>query len=55
MEIPLRELFDKPTIAQIAAIIKTRDDKMEKFIRILEEIEAMSEEEARVQLSQVEY
>jgi tyrocidine synthetase-3 len=52
MEIPLRELFDRPTIAQVAAIIKARDDKMEKFIRILEEIEAMSEEDARFHLSQ---
>ena len=54
-EIPLRHLFEFPTVAELAAVIdsKTIDGlNSEKLDRLLSEIEAMSEEEAQKLLAQ---
>jgi hypothetical protein len=49
-EIPLRRLFEYPTIAELAAVIDSKTiEKLnnEQFDRLLPEIEAISEEEAQ--------
>jgi acyl carrier protein len=52
IEIPLGEIFDNPSIAQIAKYIQTREEKLKKFEQILMEIESLSEEQVERFLSE---
>jgi len=45
IEIPLWDIFDNPTISQIARLIQDREENIKKFDRILTEIENMTEEQ----------
>jgi len=50
LELPLRALFDSPTVAHMATVISTYQDKRmdeDGLSRLLEELEDMSDEEAR--------
>ncbi len=47
IEITLGDIFNRPTIAQIAQHIHSREEKMRKLDRVLAEIEAMSEDQVR--------
>ncbi len=52
-EIPLRALFEKPTIGELAMFIteaQVKGSKQEDLSRILDELESISDEEARQQL-----
>jgi hypothetical protein len=44
MELPLRALLDSPTVAGLALLIDRRNQETE---RILRQVEALSEEEAK--------
>lgn len=49
-DIPLQALFDAPTVAQMAEVIDRHKEKPidnEELARLLNEAEAMSEEEAQ--------
>ena len=50
VNVPLRELFDNPTIAQIAGIIGKNEEQREKFEQILQEIEGLSDDQVRALL-----
>ena len=50
IEIPLWEIFNRPTIAQIARLIQNREDRVRRFAQILAEIEALKEEEVQALL-----
>jgi len=53
-ELPVKALFESPTVAAMALVIAQNQAKNvgdEEFARILRELEAMSEDEARKQLA----
>jgi acyl carrier protein len=45
VEIPMREIFDKPFVADIAKLIRDKDEKRKKLEQILQEIEGLSDEQ----------
>ena len=52
-EIPLWDIFNHPTAAQIAKLIETKEENIKKIDLILSEIESMSEEQAEEMLNQL--
>ncbi|HEX3045261.1 MAG TPA: amino acid adenylation domain-containing protein [Bacillota bacterium] len=52
IEIPLREAFTHQTVAEIAGLIKTKQQQANAFERLLSQIENMSDEEAGQLLKQ---
>jgi surfactin family lipopeptide synthetase C len=53
LDLPVKALFDAPTVAQMAAVITKNQVKRaseETLNRMLSEVEAMTEEEAQQQL-----
>jgi amino acid adenylation domain-containing protein len=51
VDIPLKEIFDKPTIAQLAALVRAAREALIKIERILDEIEALTGEQVHQQLA----
>jgi acyl carrier protein len=54
LDIPLRSLFDSPTVAEMARVItmnQARKASQEELERMLREVEAVSEEEAKTLLA----
>jgi len=54
LELPVKALFDSPTVAEMAALIKQNEAKRAsdaELARMLREVEAMTEEEAEKQLA----
>ncbi|MDQ1352984.1 MAG: hypothetical protein QG657_3290, partial [Acidobacteriota bacterium] len=55
LEIPLRIIFDKPTIAGIAQWLEDKIEKRRKLAQILHEIEALSDEQVNELISNMCY
>jgi hypothetical protein len=56
LELPVKALFDSPTIAEMACVITQNDLKPAnetELTQMLREVEAMTEEEARVMAKQM--
>ncbi|MCP5107541.1 MAG: amino acid adenylation domain-containing protein, partial [bacterium] len=47
VDIPLRYIFDNPTIAQIAGMIREKEEKRKRFEQILSEIERLNDNQIR--------
>jgi acyl carrier protein len=57
IEVPLRSLFETPTVAEMAAVVQrnlAKQAKPEEIERVLVEVEGLSEEEIKAMLSKVE-
>jgi len=57
IEVPLRQMFDAPTIAEMATIITENQVKRAsapKLARMLREIDSMIEEDAKRRMDEIE-